>query len=56
MYLGFDEFSPGYLVFVPCVRKIFTSVEVIFDETFHTRLVFKYQTYREALLTWPHGQ
>ena len=28
-------------------------MDVIFDETFHTSLAFKYQTYREALLTRP---
>ena len=53
MYIGFDDFTPGYLVFIPKTRQIVCSIDIVFDETFITSLAYKYTAYREALLTRP---
>ena len=53
MHVGFDEFTTAYLIFIPHVRQIVTSVDVTFDESFYASLAYKYQTHREVLLTRP---
>ena len=53
MFIGLDETTSGYLIFVPSTRQIVTSVDVIFDEYFLASLVHKYRTYREALTSRP---
>ena len=42
MYIGFDDFTPGYLVFIPKTRQIVCSIDIVFDETFISSLAYKY--------------
>ena len=53
IFIGFDDYTPGYLIFIPSTRQIVTSIDVIFDEYFLSALVHKTRAYREALLTRP---
>ena len=49
IFVGLDEYSSGYQVYVPTTRQLVTSSDVVFDEDFTTALVHKHQSYKEAL-------
>ena len=51
IFVGFDVIAPGYLVFLPSIRQIIISIDVIFDESFISALVEKCRPYREAFST-----
>ena len=53
MFVGFDKYTLGYLIYKPSIRKIVMSVDIAFDEEFVTALAYKNSVYREALLTMP---
>ena len=53
MFVGFDEYTSGYLVYIPSIQNVVTSVDVIFDKKFITALAYKNRIFREALLTRP---
>ena len=40
-FVDFDHHTPEYLIFIPSVRQIVTSIDVIFDEYFLSALVHK---------------
>ena len=41
MFVGFDDYTSGYLGYVPSIRKVVMSVDVVFDENFITALAYK---------------
>jgi len=53
IFVGIDETTSGYVIFIPQTRGLLTSVDVTFDELFLSSLAFKYRTYREEVRTRP---
>ena len=53
MYVGMDDVTTGHLIFIPSIRQVISSIDVVFDESFITALAHQYRVYREALFTRP---
>ena len=53
IFVGFPEHQKGYLVYVPSTRKIISSYDVVFDESFSSALVYTSQPYSEAMVMHP---
>ena len=49
IFIGIPEHQEGYLVYVPSTRKIISSYDVVFDESFSSALVYTSQPYSEAM-------
>ena len=47
--IGIPQHQKGYLVYVPSTRKIISSYDVVFDESFYSTLVYMSQTYVEVM-------
>ena len=53
IFVGIQQHQKGYLVYVPCTRKIISSYDVVFDEICSSTLVHKSQPYAEAMVMRP---
>ena len=53
IFVGIPQHNKGYLVYFPSIRKIISSNDVVFDETFSTVLAYTSHTYPEALTIRP---
>ena len=47
--VGIPRYQKGYLVYVPNTRKIVSSHDIVFDETFSSALSYKIRPYSEVL-------
>ena len=48
-FVGIPQHQKGYLVYVPSTRKIISSYDVVFDESFSSALSYTSQPYSEAM-------
>ena len=53
IFVGILEYQKGYLVYVPSTRKIISSYDVVFDESFSSALAYTSRTYSEAMAMRP---
>ena len=53
IFVGIPEHRKGYLVYIPRTRKIISSYDVVFDESFPSELAYTSQTYSEAMAMRP---
>ena len=53
IFVGILQHKKGYLVYVPSSRKIVSSYDVFFDESFSSALAYTSQPYSEAMATSP---
>ena len=51
IFVGIPQHQQVYLVYVPSTRKIISSYDVFFDESFSIALEYTSQTYAEAMDT-----
>ena len=49
IFFGIPEHQKGYLVYVPSTRKIISSYNVVFDESFSSALAYISQIYSEEM-------
>ena len=49
IFVGIPQHQKGYLVYVPCKRKIVSFYAVIFDESFSNALVYTSQLYLSSM-------
>ena len=49
IFVGIPQHQKGYIVYVPSTRKIISSYDVVFDESFSSALAYKSQHYSEAM-------
>ena len=53
IFIGIPDHQKGYLVYVPSTRKIISSYDVIFDESFSSALAYTSRPYSEAMAMRP---
>ena len=53
IFVGIPEHQKGYLVYVPSTRKIISSYDVVFDESFSSALAYTSRPYSEAMAMRP---
>ena len=53
IFVGNPEHQKGYLVYVPSTRKILSSYDVLFDESFSSALAYTPRPYSEAMVMHP---
>ena len=53
IFVGIPEHQRGYLVYVPSIRKIISSHDVVFNESFSSVLVYTSRPYSEAMTMRP---
>ena len=53
IFVGIQEHQKGYLVYITSTRKIISSYDVVFDESFSTALAYKSRPYSEAMVMRP---
>ena len=53
IFFGIPEYKKGYLVYVPIARKIISSYDVVFDESFSSVLAYTSRPYSEAMAMLP---
>ena len=53
IFVGIPEHQRGYLVYVPSTRKIISSHDVVFNESFSSVLVYMSRPYSEAMAMRP---
>ena len=53
MFVGIPYHQKVYLVYVPSTRKIISSYDVVFDESFSSALAYTPRPYSEALAMRP---
>ena len=51
--VGIPHHQKGYLVYVPHTRKMLSSYDVVFDESFYRALAYMSQPYAEAMYMQP---
>ena len=49
IFVGIPNHQKGYLVYVPSSRKIISSYDVVFDESFSSTLAYTSRPYSEAM-------
>ena len=49
IFVGIPQHQKLYLVYVPSTRKIISSCDVVFDESFSSALAYTSQPYSEAM-------
>ena len=50
IFVGIPEHQKVYLVYVPSTRKIISSYDVVFDESFSSALAYTSRPYSEAMV------
>ena len=53
IFVGIPEHQKVYLVYVPSTRKIISSYDVVFDESFSSELAYTSRPYLEAMAMRP---
>ena len=53
IFVGISQHQNGYLVYVPSTRKVISSYDVVFDESFSSALSYTLRTYAEAMAMRP---
>ena len=53
IFVGIPQHQKGYLVYVTSTRKIISSYDVVFDESFSSALSYTSQPYSEAIAMCP---
>ena len=53
IFVGIPQHQKGYLVYVPSTRKIISSYDFVFDESFSSALAYTSQPYSEATAMRP---
>ena len=53
IFVGIPQHQKGYLVYVPSTRKVISSYNVVFDESFSSALSYTSRTYVEAMAMRP---
>ena len=53
IFVGITQHQKGYLVYVPHKRKILSSHDIFFDDSFSSALEYKSQPYSEYMATRP---
>ena len=53
IFVGIPEHRKGYLVYVPSKRKVISSYDVVFDESFSSGLSYTSQSYSGAMAMRP---
>ena len=53
IFVGITEHQKGYLVYAPITRKIISSYDVVFDESFSSALVYTSRPYSKAMAMRP---
>ena len=53
IFVGIPQHQKGYLVYVPSNRKLISSYDVMFDESFVSALSYSSQPYAEAMAMRP---
>ena len=53
IFVGIQQHQKVYLVYVPSTRKIISSYDFVFDETFSSALAYTTQPYSEAMAIHP---
>ena len=53
IFVGIPEHQKGYLVYVPNTRKVISSYDVVFDESFSCALSYMSRPYSEAMVIRP---
>ena len=53
IFVGIPEHQRGYLLYVPSTRKIISSYDVVFDESFSSALAYTSRPYSEAIVMRP---
>ena len=52
IFVGILQNQKGYLVYVPSTQKLFSSHDIVFDETFLSEFTYMSRPYSEALTMW----
>ena len=53
IFAGIPQHQKGYLVYVPITRKVISSYDVVFDESFSSSLSYTSRPYAEAMAMRP---
>ena len=53
IFVGVPQHQKGYLVYVPSTRKVISSYDVKFDESFVSALSYSSRSYAEAMAIRP---
>ena len=53
IFVGIPEYQKGYLVYIPSTRKIISSYDVVFDESFSSALAYTSRPYSEGMAMRP---
>ena len=53
IFVGIPQHQKGYLVYVPSTRKVISSYDVMFDESFSSALSYTSRPYAEAMAMHP---
>ena len=53
IFVKIPQHKKGYLVYIPSTRKIISSYDVVFDESFSSALVYMSRPYSEAMVMCP---
>ena len=49
IFIGIPQHQKGYRVYIPSTRKIISSYDIVFDESFSRALSYKSQSFAEAM-------
>ena len=50
IFVGITQHQKGYLVYVPSTRKVVSSYDIVFDESFSSVLSYTSRPYLEAMV------
>ena len=53
IFIGIQKYQKGYLVYISSTRKIISSYDVIFDDSFSSILSYTSHPYAEAMSMCP---
>ena len=53
IFVGIPDHQKGYLVYVPITRKVISSYNVVFEETFNSALSYMSRPYSEVMAVRP---
>ena len=51
--MGIPQHQKGYLVYIPSTRKVISSYDIVFDESFSSALSYTSRPYAEAMAMRP---
>ena len=53
IFVGTPEHKKGYLVYIPSTRKVISSYDVVFEESFSSALAYTSRPYSEVMAMRP---